>query len=312
MEGGNFSSVQLGKLKEGTGLRTCYPLESMGSPARQVKHHYLPEFYLKRWAAPDGLLWQFSRPQTALVANRRAPAQTGFLPGLYELPGASPEEAQAIERGFMQLVDSKAAEAMVLLEQRDRRMQEDASLRSAWTRFVMSLLMRTPEAIATFKRGYAEEWARISKRSRDRDSVERDALKLAIDLMVHPDVAGLLDRMYWAVLTPPAGQFMTSDRPVYMTETLSEDDAFYFIPLNPRQALLATREESTLRKFAQVELSQRVDGMNSLVVAQAERFVYGSSDESQSFVAEHMGTRRRPTILERLVIRRLASPPAGT
>jgi hypothetical protein len=212
----------------------------------------------------------------------------------------------------MQLVDSKGAEALALLEQEDSRMRADALMRSAWTRFVMSLLMRTPESIAAFKKGYAKEWARISKRSRDQDSMERDALQLAIDLMAHRDVERLLDQMHWKVLTPPSGQFVTSDRPVYMTATLSEDDAFYYVPLGPRKALLATRDESTLRKFAEVELSLRVDGMNNLVVAQAERFVYASSDERQSFVAEHMGTRRRPTLLERLVAHRLASPPAGT
>jgi hypothetical protein len=283
------------------------------TPPRQVKHHYLPEFYLKRWTAPDGLLWQFSRPQVDLVANRRAPAQTGFVYGLYELPGTSPEQVEAIERGFMQLVDSKGATAMALLEQQDPRFQHDASLRSAWTRFVMSLLMRTPESISAFREGYAKEWARVSKRGgHDPESIEREALGLAIALMTHGGVEGLLDKMIWTVLTPTIGQFMTSDRPVYMTETLSEDDAFYFIPLSPQRALLATRERSTLLKFAQADLSQRVDAMNMLIVGQAERFVYATGDERQSFISEHMGTRRRLTILQRLVNQRLASPPAGS
>src|SRR5580704_19752927 len=29
---------------------------------QRKKHHYIPVFYLKKWTAQDGRLWEFSRP----------------------------------------------------------------------------------------------------------------------------------------------------------------------------------------------------------------------------------------------------------
>src|SRR6266702_584623 len=110
-----------------------------------VKHHHLPVFYLKRWTGEDGQLCQFSRPHQEIVSHRRYPAQTGYVERLYELPGLPPAEAQRIEQGFMQRVDSLAAQALAMLENDESRITPNSKLRSAWSRFIMSLLMRTPE-----------------------------------------------------------------------------------------------------------------------------------------------------------------------
>lgn len=49
------------------------------------KHHFLPEFYLKSWADPEGRVWSFRRPHRQLDAKLVYPSETGFVPHLTPL-----------------------------------------------------------------------------------------------------------------------------------------------------------------------------------------------------------------------------------
>lgn len=60
----------------------------------------------------------------------------------------------------MQRLDSHAAAALTMLEDDDPRITREPQARSAWSRFIMSLLMRTPQDVVAIKKGVAEEWAR--------------------------------------------------------------------------------------------------------------------------------------------------------
>ena len=42
------------------------------------RHHYLPVFYLKRWAGACGRVWRYYRPHDGVVALEVGPAFTGF------------------------------------------------------------------------------------------------------------------------------------------------------------------------------------------------------------------------------------------
>ncbi len=122
------------------------------------KHHYAPIFYLKRGTGPDGKLEQFSRPNASVVKVRRVyPAATGYSEDLYAMPGLPDHLVQHVEQKFMQEVDQGAAEALDLLEQ-SVVTNWTTDLRSAWTRFIQSLQLRTPADIAGIKRRTEWEW----------------------------------------------------------------------------------------------------------------------------------------------------------
>lgn len=75
-----------------------------------IRHHYLPVFYLARWAGPDGRLCRFHRPYRAVVVSRLTPEHTGYEERLYSLEGGPAGQEQRIETDFMNaLVDSPAA-----------------------------------------------------------------------------------------------------------------------------------------------------------------------------------------------------------
>lgn len=297
-----------------------------------IKHHHLPVFYLKRWTGEDGRLCQFSQPYKGIIAHRKHPAQTGYVKRLYELPGLPRDHAQQIERGFMQRLDSLAAEALVMLENGDSRLASDSEARSAWSRFIMSLLMRSPEDLAALRRGIAEEWARHlpqleekykAKRGPDNqatlkehldqvdpENIERWAKSFAPTLMDHEKIGALLNAMRWLVVRVGfgAGEFLTSDRPVVMSWTLTEKNAFLFVPVGPKAMFVAVNDIETQRMVETRDPAEQVEAVNRFVAGQAVRFVYARTSDPLNYVRQYMGTKRRKTLIERLVERRKGSP----
>lgn len=47
------------------------------------KHHYLPQFFMRRWVDADGMVTEYRRPRTELIVKRKHPAQTGYIVDLY-------------------------------------------------------------------------------------------------------------------------------------------------------------------------------------------------------------------------------------
>jgi hypothetical protein len=293
-----------------------------------IKHHHLPVFYLKRWAGRDGKLCEFSKPHNDVIANRKSPRRTGFVERLYETPGLPHEEAQKVEQRFMAPVDSLGAQALAALESNDTTIATDSRLRSAWSRFIMSLLMRTPEDIAALKGGVAEEWMRAvpgletayaSRRGpndpatfaeyfvmRGSDELDRWAMELAPQLMDHAGIGTLLNSMRWLVrrINSSDAELLTSDRPVVMSATLAERNAYIFLPIGPKAFFAAVSDDETRRIVESRDPAEHANPINELVARHARRFVYARDARSISFVSQFMGTRRHRSLIERLVASR--------
>jgi hypothetical protein len=122
------------------------------------KHHYVPVFYLREWAGDDGRLAEFSRPTGEGVKSRPAgPKGTGYVRGLYRFDGTTEEAAEAFERLFFGHVDSLAKQALDIHLGRSQA-EWDGDSRSAWSRFIIGMLYRNPERIATLRK-YIEDIA---------------------------------------------------------------------------------------------------------------------------------------------------------
>jgi hypothetical protein len=293
-----------------------------------LKHHHLPVFYLHRWTGEDGRLCQFSRPYKEIVPKRLHPEQTGFVERLYELKGLPQDQAQKIEQFFMQPLDTSAAEALVMLENDDPRMKTDGEARSAWSLFIMSLLMRSPEDIEALKLAIADEWTRsvpeleikyAARRGQndpptfqvylaqcDSSYVERWAMTLLPKLIDHRMIGELLNKMRWIVRSFPseAGELLTSDCPVIMSATLSEQNAYLFLPISPNRLFVAVNDIETQQRVVLRDPAEQVDAVNQYVVGGAVKFVYGHDDRILAYVQEHMGTKPRKRLIDRLAASR--------
>jgi len=288
-----------------------------------IKHHFNPEFYLSRWTGNDGRLCQFSKPRDEIVPNRRYPSQTGFQERLYEMMDQPPELAQQVESRFMQPLDTLAAEALAALEADDPIMTRDVRLRSGWSRFIMSMMLRGPEAIQGLKRGIAAQWKKSMPELEAKYALVRSpedpttlqeylaqterstdgwAVSLAPRLIDHAKIGEMLNNMRWFIrrIVSDKGEFLTSDRPVLMSWTLTEEHAFLFLPLGPKAMFAAVNDIETQRIVEERDPAEQVRNWNQFLAGQAQRYVYAQDDSMRAFVAEHFGKHRRATPFELL------------
>ena len=114
--------------------------------SKEGKHHYIPVFYLKQWAGGDKSLCEFSKPYDRVKGRRIHPDGTGYVHGLNTIPGVPLHDAQYLENVFFKFTDNFAAIALrALLSNPPWHFTPE--IRSAWSRFLMSLIVRNPESV---------------------------------------------------------------------------------------------------------------------------------------------------------------------
>ena len=79
----------------------------------------------------------------------------------YELRGFEPAVAQQVETHFFRPLDSTASDALRLLESVPND-DWSARLRSAWTKFLISLELRCPEDVSAFRKLWAADMAKTT------------------------------------------------------------------------------------------------------------------------------------------------------
>jgi hypothetical protein len=134
--------------KQKTSERYCGPLEDRagpdyaGSMNLPRKHHYNPQFALRRWVGSDGRLCAMRRINGVVTPRRRQPSRTGMLRDLYRIEGVAEESSQDLEIKFMSPLDNVAA---VVLDRLITGKPLDPEQRLAWARYLLSMLFRNPD-----------------------------------------------------------------------------------------------------------------------------------------------------------------------
>jgi Protein of unknown function (DUF4238) len=257
-------------------------------------------------------------------AKRVVPKGTGFECRLYETRGLSPEHAQAMEKNFMAKLDDKAAKALELLMSGLPDKEWTSGPRSDWSRFMLTQMLRTPEDIAQLKSSVGQEWGKVLPNMEDsyaarrsetdpptlREYLDRQnpgqadefVFSIAQTLMSHSNICELFNNMHWLVLDVPKDGFplLTSDRPIWMTATLTEDDAFIMMPISPKTLFTAVVMQETQHRLKGHRRTDLVKAVNKLVVQHAVKYVYGLTDSMLPFIQKYMATKRHSTLLERL------------
>ncbi len=294
-----------------------------------IDHHYLPIFYLSRWTGEDGRLCRFSRPYGERVVSKRvSPKGTAFEEHLYSMRTPDGPPSADMELRFMSRLDSEAAQALQMLEEGLPESKWERAPRSAWSRFVWSQQIRTPSEIEQLKSSVKEAWSGATpglqeaySRERPDDAPEsvdeylanldpytedRFALAIARRSMDHSGIGQIINNMHWTVLNfEGCGiPLFTSDRPVWMTETLVEANAFILMPIGPTKLFVAAIDAETLARVSAKNRRQQAKELNKITVQHAVKFVFGADDGMKAFVEKHIAKRRHSTPMERLAAMR--------
>jgi Protein of unknown function (DUF4238) len=190
------------------------------------------------------------------------PSGTGYVRGLYTVPRNDPRVSEFIEREFLKVTDNEAARVLQSLK-RGGEIIWAVETRSAWSRFILSLMLRNPEYVrrvaaevagffdpsstelndryrAIRKAGDPETYAEyIALTGHPAGRTSAVAMQTIID---SPRMGGQLNRMRWSVIgfRNERHPLLTSDRPIIMTNGMVKPESHLALPIGPRMLFLAT------------------------------------------------------------------------
>ena len=193
-----------------------------------------------------------------------------------------------------------------------------SKLRSGWSRFILSLVHRTPERLALLKEKcrvvLAERLAEIEpvyhefRSSSDpptfaqlRARMQHDAehktwAVLLQDVIDSVTVGTFINAMRWSVVTVRNAphSILTSDRPVYMTNGINHPEGQTILPIGPTQMFVAVNTPQMEVALRTCDPHRLLGQMNDKVVRHACRYVYGIDDRQLRYVENRLD-RHTPT-----------------
>lgn len=294
----------------------------------QRRHHYVPEFYLKRWQLGGDRLLEFSRHRDSQVRYRWvSPKQTGYLNKLYFLDHLPPELQNRFEQKFFTPVDMKAARVLERFEARDFDL--DSIARSSWARFIMSLTFRAPETIQALRQQLTHdlfnptperEWSYRQRRQpdqpetllealeeeRNEDDLRHFTLEVATGLADSRKIGERVINMIWGYRILPfnAPALLTSDRPVVWAHSLDDPQCHILLPIGPKTVFWAANSPEKARTVQNYDGVRLAAFLNDNLVRRAHRYVWGASVRQHGYVQRYMGVDPQHTIADTLVEQR--------
>jgi hypothetical protein len=277
-----------------------------------IDHHYIPVFYLSQWCDPTGKVVRYYRPRKEVIASPITPKSTGYEPQLYTLNGYPDEQKQWIEKHYMgPVVDEPASKALrILLAHNNLNLTPET--RTDWVRFLMSLSLRNPEAVANtnaeMRAGLADkfsrhsDWYEANKKANDPPTfvefvqnnmplVLENSGKLYLpDFIENQGIGTVLIQMRWFTfdLGNSAFTLLTGDRPFIRTFGLKDQRCVVVLPISPRFAFVATHAAEVDLRLRPADPAQLAKDINARIVAQAVKHVYGASDHHLRFVENRL------------------------
>lgn len=280
-----------------------------------MDHHFIPKFYLKRWAVGRASkLCEFSTPFGSKIKPRfTSPRGAAFEIDLYALRGFPDDLRHQVETRFFQPIDDYAADILAMLEDRERTWQWTQESRSAWTRFLLGLILRHPDEIDNLRKRWDimfsapnDYYEAKYAKSRDADDpptfadwlavvpeVERERFlfEAYMETLDSEKIGTMINHMVWnvAFTNNARFEFLTSDRPIIKT-FLNDERAHIVLPIGPRALFVVAKNEKVVSDIQRYPSDNLVKEVNMRVVAQAKKYVYGTDDTQRSFVQKYFGT----------------------
>lgn len=272
------------------------------------KHHYVPEFYLKRWAGEDRKVSDFRRFAGELVHRRRFPSETGFEIELYSIRNhTDPDRRQIIEKRLMSRIDNGASRSLEYMEATDKP-PADSVHRNAWTTFLLSLIYRSPMQVERLRQRIAANRDEVLKSlapryaglRRDTDPEtfeeylanddgkidEESLLPLMQNVIGSKRIGTTLIQMTWGIMrfNLPTHGFLTCDIPIMLSNGLGHRDSFVMLPMSPSTLFIAAARKPIIDSFASQDAKIFERGINDAIVQQARQVVISRDNAQRRFI----------------------------
>lgn len=279
--------------------------QKMTHPSNEPRrHHFIPQFYLRRWQIDGGRICEYSLQNGAVKPRSVFPKGTGFVKDLYALTGVSGDLINSIEKEFFHKVDTKAAESLCKIE-------IGASLnlieRSSWSRFIMAQLHRHPDEIksmesqsASFLFKAADEIAEkiisespshmhfeirnyVAKKQFNHCNIAR---KVVTKLSDNYKIGEFINNMIWFTIdtTSARHDLITCDMPILFSNGISKPDGHIAIPIGPRKLFIAVNSDKIRVRFSSLGADEITELSNNAAILYSKRYIYASNDDHIRFI----------------------------
>jgi hypothetical protein len=177
------------------------------------------------------------------------------------------------------------------------------AIRKAWSRFLVGLLLRSPANIANVyermmnpslkeQEDIREIVGGDSIRPEDfsEEAMKRMALTVIVEMIQGTGVEEVINKMRWSVynLASSKLEFLTSDRPVIMTNGIGRWGGHLAIPLSPRKLFLAFADEAIQREMKSRTAEDIVSTVNNRVVRCAIELAWSTSTKPLRYVQKNL------------------------
>lgn len=277
------------------------------------KHHYIPEFYQRRWAGDDGCVERYMPVQSRIDRRREPPSAVGFERDLYRFPRKDMDEwtAQQLEWAIFSKIDDAAAKALEAMMS-GRGAIRNNFVRISWAVFLRTMLLRTPyqmsATIASLEKiwrnsdgaaaaRYSENWqpgmpvtVTAFMEILNPNEGQESAFRLFAQSMSHDIMTRHLVRLPWRIFDCSAAdhRLLLSDHPVVLVP-LETDDGHVAMPLTPTKLLVIAGNERTKRTADRIPAKLMVRIMNRLTVERAQHCVIAEDRRQEAFILKHFG-----------------------
>jgi hypothetical protein len=282
-----------------------------------VRHHYIPQFYLREWAGPDKQVFWYHRPVRRVVVDKALPKNIAFEPHLYTV--SSKADPQMLEKKFFGEIDNYAALVLQRLSRPGPKLgfvgpgDLKEEQRIDGTRFIQSLHLRNPHSLTEIKTVLDQAIRETMERNRgaayraarqphdpesvydyalsDEPELFADAHKIQLTKLIdYGPLGGHIINMIWAVLdvSDSPHPLLTSDRPYILPCGLREPVCVLSVPISPTRIFLAANDRAVLETVSRNSSRDNVRTANHNLVRLAVDDVYGNTKDRREFVEKRL------------------------
>lgn len=272
-----------------------------------MKHHYVPQFLLRRWRNATGKLQSFKVLNGRVVSRPLAPEYTGYESALYAVvANALGISEDHLEQRFFSPLDSKAAIALAKIERREVIGEDD---KIAWAFFLNSLRMRQPDVLAhmrtngmkMFKRFLAEGdaalppgWPPAEQWFEEHYPGMLEARGLVSwlpQMVLHDEMTKRFENLSWWVLEfkPEAPKLLLSDLPIHWEGGITTDKFFIQMPIAPDRIFFGTASKETKSYLLGLPSAELIRRVNRGSLASSSNRIWGfDAQEGRSFIEANL------------------------
>lgn len=192
--------------------------------------------------------------------------------------------------------------------------------RSAWSRFIVGLKLRHPDAVAELRQAIAEIWARDDPNTRSEYQkirspedpetfdewikskgptiVSKNQMRMLQAGFDSEKLGNHLNSMHWDVIDVSASGYklLTCDWPAEIV-LLSKPNGTASVPISPTMLFVAANRPESLTELRRASPSRIVKTVNKYVTAKSRRYVYSVDESQEAFIERYIHSKMDKTPL---------------